>query len=147
MVTFVGTQTSFADAVRELIELDNAAVEAYEAAIDRLENTTYKQKLGEFRDDHKRHISELSDLLRNHNEALPSMGSVKEWLTKGKVVVANLVGDQAILTAMASNEIDTNTAYERMNERQDMWTDASDIIKRGLEDEKRHYAWLKENGA
>lgn len=147
MVTFVGTQTSFPDSVRELIELDNAAVEAYEAAIERLENREHKQKLGEFRDDHRRHIRELSDLLKNHHESLPTTGSVKEWLTKGKVVVATLVGDKAILMAMASNEVDTNTAYERMNERQDKWPSAQDILKRGLEDERRHAAWLKNNSS
>jgi rubrerythrin len=142
MVTFVGTQVSFADSIRELIELDNAAVEAYEAAIDRLENITYKRKLEEFRDDHNRHIRELSDLLKKHSESLPSMGSVKELLTKGKVIIANLVGDKAVLMAMASNEVDTNTAYERMNSREDKWVDAIDILKKGLADEKRHAAWL-----
>jgi hypothetical protein len=70
------------------------------------------------------------------------MGSVKELLTKGKVIIANLVGDKAVLMAMASNEVDTNTAYERMNSREDKWVDAIDILKKGLADEKRHAAWL-----
>jgi hypothetical protein len=33
MVTFTGTQSSFLDAISDLIELDYDAVEAYEAAI------------------------------------------------------------------------------------------------------------------
>jgi hypothetical protein len=48
------------------------------------------------------------------------------------------MGDTAILAAMVSNEEDTNTAYERINSRTDKWSDAEEIIKRGLEDERRH---------
>ena len=38
---------------------------------------------------------------------------MKALLTKGKVVIAGLMGDEAILQAMRTNEADTNTAYER----------------------------------
>lgn len=145
MVTMVGTQTEFSAAVKELIELDYDAVEAYEAAILRLENTVYKGKLSEFMEDHKHHIQEFSSLLKKHNCDIPTGPSTaKQWLAKGKVVLANLVGDNAILSAMLSNEEDTNTAYERMNERTDKWDDAKDIIKQGLEDEKRHKKWFEQ---
>ena len=42
----------------------------------------------------------------------PLLGSAKSYLTQGKVILANLIGDLTILRAMRSNEIDTNTAYE-----------------------------------
>ena len=42
MATLVGTQTKFVDALKELAELDHDAIEAYEAAINRLENEFYK---------------------------------------------------------------------------------------------------------
>lgn len=42
MATLVGTQKNFADALKALIELDYDAIEAYKAAIDRLENENYK---------------------------------------------------------------------------------------------------------
>ena len=144
MTTLVGTQGDFATAVKELIELDFDAVEAYETAINRLDNQTYIEKLTEFKDNHQRHIKELSELLRRHDEEAPTGPSLaKQWLTKGKVVLANLIGDDAILGAMNSNETDTNTAYERMHARDDQWDDAVDIIRRGLEDEKRHKQWLE----
>ena len=44
---------------------------------------------------------------------------------------------------MRSNEIDTNTAYERMNEYEDKWPDSAVSLMRGLEDERRHKAWLE----
>jgi hypothetical protein len=40
----------------------------------------------------------------------PKEGDMKALLTKGKVVIAGLMGDAAILQAMRTNEADTNTA-------------------------------------
>ena len=48
-------------------------------------------------------------------------------LTKGKVVLGGLIGDNAVLQAMKTNEDDTNTAYER-----------------ALGDERRHRDWMVE---
>jgi len=145
MVTLVGTQSDFSNAIKELIELDFDAIEAYEAAINRLDNQDYKDKLNDFKKDHHRHTQELTQLLKKHTISnIPNGPSaVKQWLTKGKVVLANIVGDATILAAMKSNEIDTNTAYERINAREDVWEDAISILKRGLEDERRHKTWLE----
>jgi rubrerythrin len=144
MTTFVGTQEKLEDAIAELIELDYAAAEAYQAAIDRLENSDYKQKITEFKEDHERHIQELSELLTKHNHEAPQPGNTaKQLLTTGKVALANMVGDNTILVALKSNEADTNTAYERMSEREDKWPEAQEIIEQGLQDERRHKEWLE----
>lgn len=143
MVTKVGMQLSFASALKDLLELDYDAIEAYDAAINRLENADYKAKLTDFKGDHQRHTNELTAILIKHSENAPTGPSIgKQWLTKGKVVLANLIGDKAILAAMRSNEIDTNTAYERINDYSDKWPDSIDILKAGLADERKHKAWL-----
>ncbi len=144
MVTLVGTQIEFEEALKDLIELDFDAVEAYDAAVNRIENQDFKEKLSIFKADHEWHIQELSTILKTRNIQPPSGPSVgKQWLTKGKVVLANLIGDSVILRAMISNEIDTNTAYERISLREDIWPEANDIIRRGLADERRHKKWLE----
>jgi uncharacterized protein (TIGR02284 family) len=146
MVTMVGMQGDFASALKDLVELDYDAVEAYEAAINRLDDEEYKDVLKTFKEDHERHISELSDVLREHGETPPKSASVgKQWLTKGKVLLGNMIGDDAILAAMKSNEVDTNTAYERMSIHDKIWDSAKDIIKAGLEDERRHKDWFERN--
>lgn len=143
MVTMVGTQKKFSDAIVALIELDNAAIEAYEVAVERLHKVTYKEKLTEFMLDHRRHVADLGMLLGSHQEKMPGKRDVlKPLLTKGKVIIASLVGDKTILAAMSSNELDTNKAYELMVKRQDMWEDAKKIIKRGLADEIKHKKYL-----
>lgn len=144
MATLVGTQGNFSDAIKELIELDYDAIEAYRVAINRLENEEFKQQLSSFKNDHERHVTELSALLSSHGITPPdgpSMG--KQWLTKGKVVLADLMGDLAIISAMKSNEDDTNTAYERLNAYADKWNDSIVILEKGLNDERRHRAWME----
>ena len=141
----MGTQTDFTDAVKELIELEFDAVEAYEAALNRIESSVYKQKLAEFKEDHLRHIQELSAVSQQHGGEVPQgPNAIKSFLTQGKVVLGNLIGDIAILKAMLSNEQDTNTAYERMENRDDKWLDVRAILDKAFEDEKKHKKWLEE---
>ena len=67
---------------------------------------------------------------------------MKQILTQGKVVFANLLGDKAILKAMKTNEDDTNVAYERLNSHPGKLTEAIMALEQGLRDERRHRAWL-----
>ena len=145
MTTRVGNQSFFSEALYELCELDFDAIEAYEAAIRNLESSDYKLQLSEFKKDHQRHTEELKALLKKHDAKYPNGPSIKNILTQGKVIMGKLLGDQSILKAMHSNEIDTNTAYERLNQHDGKWQDSEDILRRGLMDEKKHKQWLEDN--
>lgn len=144
MVTFVGQQDDIIDAVQSLVELDYDAIQAYDAAIDLLENENYKHAMKGFKSDHERHVKELGEYLQHHHEKVPDTADFKACLTEGKIVIAGLLNDNAILKAMQSNEEDTNTAYKRMYDRNDLTENLRIILKRGLDDERRHYAWIKE---
>jgi rubrerythrin len=143
MTTKVGLQSDLTAAVKDLIELDFDAIEAYKAAIDRLEGETYKKTLEEFKKDHMRHTHELSTYLKERGESPPVGPSAKSILTKGKVILATLLGEKQILSAMLTNEDDTNKAYERMNEYPEAPQELKDILKRGLQDERRHREYIK----
>jgi rubrerythrin len=146
MATMVGTQKSFTQAIKELVELDYDTLGAYESAINNLENPEYNKKFEEFKLDHQRHITELSAFLSRCNETAPSgPDNMKKVLVKGKVELASLFGDQNILSAMLSNEEDTNTAYERINARIGESTDKeiAKIIASGLADERKHRDWIQ----
>jgi uncharacterized protein (TIGR02284 family) len=142
MTTTVGTENTLEDLLEDLIALDYDAADAYQAAIDRLENARFKQKLMEFKGDHLRHIEELGEILAGMGRTPPKEGDMKSLLTKGKVVMAGLIGDKAILEAMRTNEADTNTAYERAVKFQGLALTARDALQRGLEDERRHCEWI-----
>lgn len=147
MVTRVGQQRNFLDGVKELIELDYDAIEAYKAAIENLENPDFQEKLTGFKNDHISHTRELSDFLKRNNETPPNgPDNTKNLLATGKVEVASLLGDKNILQAMLSNELDTNVAYERMYARANESADGKieSILKKGLSDEQRHKKWLED---
>lgn len=145
MATLVGTQENFIDALKELLEFEYDVKEAYTIAIKKLNlgHYDYKNKLLEFSEEHSRHILELSNILKQHTEDFPKKSDMmRNFLSKGKIYLANLMGDEKILAAMAGNESDTNLAYERMNARHDVWEESKSFLKRVLADEKKHKAWL-----
>jgi uncharacterized protein (TIGR02284 family) len=143
MVTLVGTQTETLDALKDLVELDFDAIEAYKEAIERLENESYKDKFRSFQKDHERHIVEISKIIKDEGEVAPNGPSNKQYLTKGKIIIASLVNDKAILLAMKTNEDDTNTAYERLT-KYDLSEIEMQIITRGLQDERNHRKWIED---
>jgi rubrerythrin len=145
MTTFVGDQEDFAKVLAELVELDYDAVEAYDAAINRVKNEKYKVVFKEFRSDHAKHIGELNAILVNHGQkAVSGPSMVKQWITKGRVVMANMIGDENILKAMYENEKDTNAAYGKANDHKSKWVDAEEVVSKGLSDERKHKEWLEQ---
>jgi uncharacterized protein (TIGR02284 family) len=126
-----------------LLELDYDAIEAYRAAIARIDDSDDRTQLASFMADHERHTRDLRPLIVGLGKE-PSKGAdMKQWLTKGKVIIAGLAGDNAILMAMKTNEDDTNTAYERATARDDLTPDVRVVIERNLGDERRHRAWIE----
>jgi uncharacterized protein (TIGR02284 family) len=132
------------DGLNDVIAIDYDAIEAYEAAIERLENTAFQQQLGAFKADHERHVRDLSDCVTMLGGEARTEPDIKRILTKGKVVLANLSGDKAILQAMKSNEDQTNKTYEEAVQRysNNAPSQVQEALRRGLEDERRHRDWI-----
>jgi len=126
----------------DVVELDYDAAAAYREAIERLDDTASKAKMQEFLRDHERHISDLSEVIRKEGGTPPDSGDFKKVLTKGKVQLADLAGDDAILKAMKTNEDQTTSKYESMVE-EDFPNHIHTLLKQGLEDERRHKAWIE----
>jgi uncharacterized protein (TIGR02284 family) len=142
MATTIGTERNLVEALINLIELDYDAVEAYEAAIERLDDATSRPTLASFKDDHQRHIHDLSSFVRRMGGEVPTSGDFKRVLTKGKVVIGEILGDRGVLMAMRSNEDDTNMAYEHACARTDLSQDLRHVLDSNLADERRHRAWI-----
>jgi uncharacterized protein (TIGR02284 family) len=143
MVTLVGLEVDYEDLIEDLIRLDFAAMDAHAEAIRRLENERFKDQLRAFQADHERHIRELSSVYRRIGRTPPCEAGGKRLLTSGKIALASLMGDRAILVAMKNNEDDTNTAYERAVEFDDLPGDVRAIVESALDDEQRHREWLE----
>lgn len=143
MATMIGSEAHVVDMLIHLVELDFDAIAAYRAAIERLDSPRPKRAMQEFLLDHERHIRELSPLIRELGGTPPLEGDLKSVLTKGKVVIGQLMGDAGILGAMRSNEDDTNDAYERAASRIDAREPVRLVLARGLADERRHRGWIE----
>ncbi len=139
--TYVGMQSSLPDAIRDLMELDYDMVDTYTEAISRIQNENYRKVLCDFRADHERHIQQLEGIMKTHKESYPTKAdNTKRLITMARVKIRG--SDEGILNSMHVNEMDSNKAYERMNNRKDLWDEVVDIISQGKEDERRHRDWL-----
>jgi rubrerythrin len=142
VVTTVGTETTFKELVEDLLLLEHDAIAAYEQTIERLTNAAYKQKVATFKSDHDRHVRELTELASTAGARPHREGDAKQWLTTGKVALASIMGDSAILAAMRTNEEDTVTAYDRASRHAEAPTEARRIFERAHADELRHRDWM-----
>ena len=144
MVTMVGNETEVVDLLIDLVKLDYDAIDAYNSAIQKLKDKSIADQLRSFRDDHERHTKNLRPFIQDLGGKAPTSGDMKALLTTGKVAMASLMGDKAILFAMKTNEDDTNTAYERATHHQGKSAELQKVLNSNLADERRHRAWIEQ---
>lgn len=143
MATRVGTEKNIAEVLKDLLELEYDALEAYKAAVARLESVYYKEQMRSFQADHERHTFTVRNFIEELGATPPKEADFKAVLTKGKVVIGSIVGDKGILMAMLSNEEDTNLAYERISARPDFPGHMRLALDQNLKDEQRHRNWIE----
>jgi uncharacterized protein (TIGR02284 family) len=142
MAAMVGNYKELAKLINSLIELDYDAIAAYRTAIQKLGNAEDKAALRGFMADHERHVVDLRPFVEHFGEKASDGTNAMVILTKGKVVIAGLMGDRAILEAMKSNEDETNRKYERATARTDLPIGLMAVLHKNLADERRHRAYL-----
>ena len=142
MGTMIGNYKELSKLLNSLIELDYDAIAAYRTAIEKLGNAEDKAALRGFMADHERHIVDLRPFVERFGEKAADGTNAMVILTKGKVVIAGLMGDRAILEAMKSNEDETNKRYEKATTRTDLPAELMGILQKNLSDERRHRAYI-----
>lgn len=142
MGTMIGNYKELSKLLNSLIELDYDAIAAYRSAIEKLDNAEDKAALRGFMTDHERHIVDLRPFVERFGEKAADGTNAMVILTKGKVVIAGLMGDRAILEAMRSNEDETNKRYEKATRRTDLPAELMGILQKNLSDERRHRAYM-----
>ena len=142
MVTLAGTQNNEKDLIEALWKLEENALEAYDETIERLENKEYARQIAEFRNDHNQHVQALAQCARACGAEAQEPGG-KSMLTKGKIVIADMVGnDSLILDAMKTNEYETVMAYENALKKDFLSPELRALCEKGLADERRHRDWM-----
>lgn len=143
MATLPGNEIELVDALKGLMELDLDASSAYEAAIERLDDASFRSVMREFLLDHQRHIHKLGPLITAMGEVPPEGADLKGLLTRGRVVIGQLIGDAGILAAMRSNAEELALAYEQAADREDLSHEIREVLGCARADEQRHRAWIE----
>jgi uncharacterized protein (TIGR02284 family) len=128
--------------LNEVLQIDLDAVGAYTSAIDHLDDASIKQQLTEFRSDHERHIVDLKAIIRRLGGQPKEHADMQGAIRKGFTAIAGLVGTEAVLRAMLSNEKKTNQVYGK-HVQKGFPPDILDVLRRNFGDEQRHYAWIE----
>ena len=125
----------------DLLQLEYDALPVYGLAIAALRTAEYRDALAEFRDDHRRHIRELTALIRERGGVRVPLPHLPTGLFKLAVQAAALPGgDRAILLAFKSNEWQSKAKYARHAAREHP-AEVTALLERNATDEARHYAW------
>lgn len=128
--------------LNNLIELDYDAIEAYEAAIDRLDEAQLRERLMAFKRDHEKHTQNLGQWVSRLGGEPSTKGDFKQILTKGKVLIGALGDTKGILKAMKANEDVTNKMYEKALAEINEPPELVETIRQNFQDEQRHREWL-----
>jgi uncharacterized protein (TIGR02284 family) len=128
--------------LNSLIKLDVDAVHAYDQAIEACEILTIKDTLTEFRNDHERHIHDLSEQVRMLGGTPEVRRDLKGFVLEGFTALMSR-GDRTALMAMRGNEELTNRMYQAALEMEEMSAEARTVIERNYADEQRHLSWIK----
>lgn len=127
--------------LNEVLQTDIDALGAYREAVSACEELEVREQLLRFQRDHERHISELGDCVRRCGGKPVQSVDLKGYIQRGFTKVAGLIGTEACLRAMLNNEKLTNSVYARHCQK-GFPSDILDVLRRGLSDEQRHFAWI-----
>lgn len=129
--------------LKDLYQLDVDAVEAYGQAIKNITHDEIKNTLIEFQNDHKQHIVNLRQCIRNLGETPPEekpdmMGYMLQTFT----AVRSITGTEGALNAMHRNEQKTNSEYEQALSG-NLSEEIRAIVQKNYSDEQRHLAYIE----
>jgi len=131
------------DGLNDLLQLDHAAIEAYEVAIEQLRDRQQALQIEGFKRDHERHIQELNDLILALGGSPKNESHVSAPLAQGMQKLAATMGDRALLIAWRGNELRMMTKYDEYTRKALLWpAEAKRLIDRNALDEERHYRWV-----
>lgn len=128
--------------IKSLVQLDIDAVFAYEQALRHIEDPEIHARISEFKNDHERHIQDLSQVLQSNGEKPPERSKdFKGYLIEGMTRLRSVTGTEGALKAMKTNEETTNKKYENALSWE-LPDEIHQLIQRNREDERRHLEYI-----
>jgi bacterioferritin (cytochrome b1) len=132
------------DLLRELVQLEYDTMAAYRAAIDRVASIDARAELALFFDDHEDTARALASCIHRYGGAAKPDTDLEQAWTRGRVAIAELAGDHALLGALAHLENNIHTAYERAQSDLRALADPplASAFESALAAEELHREWL-----
>lgn len=129
--------------LNSLIRLDNDALSSYNKVIDSIDEPILKSEITRFRDDHKRHVSVLSEIVRSYN-AVPAdqQKDIRGLFLGGATAVQSLTGIEGSLKALHTGEKITNKDYAEAVEW-DVPENVNNVLQDNFSDEQRHLRFIE----
>jgi rubrerythrin len=125
----------------DLLQLEYDALPAYSVAIAGLRRADLREAMRAYREDHERHVRDLSAQIRGLGGVPLTVPHLPTGLLKLGVQVAGLAGgDRAVLLGFVSNEWQSQEKYARYAARP-YPPELAALLQRHAADEARHYAW------
>lgn len=129
--------------LEKLVQLDIDAIHAYDQAIEKTDVESIRNQLTDFKRDHERHVSDLSEVIRSNGGEAPVFSrDFKGFIIEGFTALRSATGTEGALKAMQGNEKLTNSRYDDALSW-DVPQDVKDILLRNREDERRHIEYIE----
>lgn len=139
-----GSNAALVADLNDVLRLDHDAVQAYTLAIGRLRDAEYRETVQRFREDHERHIDELTRLVRAQGGAPAELPHLPTGPFKLAVQAAGaLGGDTGLILAFKANERQSRDKY-RAAAQKAYPPEVAAVLRRGAADEATHYSWALE---
>ena len=134
---------TFQGLVSGLILLERDAIGAYVRIVDRLEDAGAKEEIACFLQNRHRRLAELTKVVFSLKIGAPRECDATSYLTTGRITLGSLVGDGALLKAMASGESQTVAAYERASTHPEASPEHRALFEQALRDALQHSSWTE----
>lgn len=130
--------------LNSLIQLDIDAAHAYDQALSQIEEPQLKERITKFQQDHRRHITDLSQEVRKLGGTPEEYSKdFKGYLIEGFTALRSVTGTDGALSAMEQNEVLTNKKYsDAVN--WDVPTSTKAIIEKNAGDEEMHLQFIRQ---
>jgi uncharacterized protein (TIGR02284 family) len=132
--------------LESLAHVDIDAWHAYGQATERIEDALeIRRKLEIFREEHQRHVTELSGKIVALGGVPPEFSKdFKGYLIEGFTALRSVTGTQGALAAMRSNEQLTNRKYAKALDEKGLPSDIRDVLESCYADEQRHLQYVED---
>lgn len=129
--------------LNSLIRLDNDALSSYNKVIDVIDEPTLKTEITRFRDDHKRHVSVLSELVKSYGGSPSTQEKdIRGVFLGGATALQSLFGVEGALKALQTGEKVTNKNYSDAVQW-DVPEDVKIVLRDNYGDEQRHLRFVE----